>query len=71
MVELTEVFGEGKRPLESMARAIGPAQFDPLARAIGPYAPPRALPPRPPPHRHLPRVAPAARSAPPWVPASL
>lgn len=62
MMELREVLGEGKRPLESMARAIGPAHFDPLSRAMGPREPARAVPAEQPPRPYLPRVAPGGRA---------
>lgn len=59
MIELREVLGEVNRPRESMARAIGPARLEMLAKAMGPARPARAVPANPPPHRDLPRVAPA------------
>lgn len=58
MIELREVFGETRRPRESMARAIGPARLVPLSKALGPASPATAVPAKPPPHRELPRVAP-------------
>ena len=59
MIELREVLGEVNRPRESMARAIGPARFDTLAKAMGPTKPASGVPANPPPHRDLPRVAPS------------
>lgn len=63
MKELREILGEPERPLESMARAIGPSRLEPLSKAIGPGSPARAVPQAMPPHRDLPRVAPPARGA--------
>lgn len=61
---LIEVFGEPPRPPASFARAIGPARFSPLVRALGPEDPRSSVPAHTPPVRDLPPSAPPSAGVP-------